>query len=189
MEYGLYRFRQQFRDESQKHEDARSKDFDQASVTNPGYLGVKVAGKGAQDIMALLGTAWILKFLGAAGIVGEVALGALNGKGKRYDEHMDEVMKKSEEDMWKNGAYREMRKAGRTDHQARFSIGTKHARMESDAAALFGAIKAVLAAGAGKLVRDGTEGPVTRGFQDTFLQEGSDSGVDAVIDFFKNENK
>ena len=189
MEYGLYRFRQQFRDESKKHEDARSEDFDQASVTNPGYLGVKVAGKGAQDIMALLGTAWILKFLGAAGIVGEVALGALNGKGKRYDEHMDEVMKKSEEDMWKNGAYREMRKAGRTDHQARFSIGTKHARMESDAAALFGAIKAVLAAGAGKLVRDGTEGPVTRGFQDTFLQEGSDSGVDAVIDFFKNENK
>ena len=102
---------------------------------------------------------------------------------------MNEVMKKSEEDMWKNGAYCEMRKAGRTDHQARFSPGTKHARMESDAAALFGAIKAVLAAGAGKLVRDGTEGPVTRGFQDTFLQEGSDSGVDAVIDFFKNENK
>ena len=189
MEYGLYRFRQQFRDESKKHEDARSKDFDQASLTNPGYLGVKVAGKGAQDIMALLGTAWILKFLGAAGIVGEVALGALNGKGKRYDEHMDEVRKKSEEDMWKNGAYREMRKAGRTDHQARFSIGTRHARMGSDAAAIFGAIKAVLTAGAGKLVRDGTEGPVTRGFQDTFLQEGSDSGVDAVIDFFKNENK
>ena len=62
---------------------------------------------------------------------------------------MDEAMKKSEEDMWKNGAYREMRKAGRTDHQARFSPGTKHARMESDAAALFGAIKAVLVPGAG----------------------------------------
>ena len=189
MEYGLYRFRQQFRDESKKHEDARSKDFNQASLTNPGYLGVKVAGKGAQDIMALLGTAWVIKNMGPLGIVGELTLGALNGKGKKYDEHMDEVMKKSEEDMWKNGAYREMRKAGRTDHQARFSPGTKHARMESDAAALFGAIKAVLAAGAGKLVRDGTEGPVTRGFQDTFLQEGSDSGVDAVIDFFKNEKK
>ena len=157
MEYGLYRFRQQFRDESKKHEDARSEDFDQASVTNPGYLGVKVAGKGAQDIMALLGTAWILKFLGAAGIVGEVALGALNGKGKRYDEHMDEVMKKSEEDMWKNGAYREMRKAGRTDHQARFSPGTKHARMESDAAAIFGAIKAMLTAGVGRLAKNVVE--------------------------------
>ena len=186
MEYGLYRFRQQFRDESKKHEDARSEDFDQASVTNPGYLGVKVAGKGAQDIMALLGTAWILKFLGAAGIVGEVALGALNGKGKRYDEHMDEVMKKSEEDMWKNGAYREMRKAGRTDHQARFSIGTKHARMESDAAALFGAIKAVLTAGAGKLVRDGTEGPVTRGFQDTSLDYGLDFFMDKLKDKSNN---
>ena len=71
--------------------------------------------------MALLGTAWIIKNMGPLGIVGELTLGALNGKGKRYDEHMDEVMKKSEEDMWKNGAYREMRKAGRTDHQARFS--------------------------------------------------------------------
>ena len=186
MEYGLYRFRQQFRDESKKHEDARSKDFDQASLTNPGYLGVKVAGKGAQDIMALLGTAWILKFLGAAGIVGEVALGALNGKGKRYDEHMDEVMKKSEEDMWKNGAYREMRKAGRTDHQARFSIGTRHARMESDAAALFGAIKAVLAAGAGKLVRNGSEGWGTRNAQDFVLNTGADEIEDSLK---KNKNK
>ena len=157
MEYGLYRFRQQFRDESKKHEDARSEDFDQASVTNPGYLGYKIAGKGAQDIMALLGTAWVLKFLGAAGTVGEVALGALNGKGKKYDEHMNEVMKKSEEDMWKNGAYREMRKAGRTDHQARFSIGTKHARMGSDAAAIFGAIKAMLTAGVGRLAKNVVE--------------------------------
>lgn len=59
-----------------------------------------------------------MKFLGAAGTVGEVALGALNGKGKKYDEHMDEVMKKSEDDMWKNGAYRDMRQGGLTDHQA-----------------------------------------------------------------------
>ena len=166
MEYGLYRFRQQFRDESKKHEDARSKDFNQASLTNPGYLGVKVAGKGAQDIMALLGTAWVIKNMGPLGIVGELTLGALNGKGKKYDEHMDEVMKKSEEDMWKNGAYREMRKAGRTDHQARFSIGTKHARMESDAAALFGAIKAVLTAGVGKITRNGTESPLLKKSQD-----------------------
>ena len=70
---------------------------------------------------------------------------------------MDEAMKKSEEDMWKNGVYREMRKAGRTDHQARFSIGTKHARMGSDAAALFGAIKTVLTARAGWMVRDVVE--------------------------------
>ena len=188
MEYGLYRFRQQFRDESKKHEDARSKDFDQASVTNPGYLGVKVAGKGAQDIMALLGTAWILKFLGAAGIVGEVALGALNGKGKRYDEHMDEVMKKSEEDMWKNGAYREMRKAGRTDHQARFSIGTKHARMESDAAAIFGAIQAVLTAGITKATRDGSEGRGTRMLQDMSLDKLIDYGTNQFENFSKDKN-
>ena len=70
---------------------------------------------------------------------------------------MDEAMKKSEEDMWKNGAYREMRKAGRTDHQARFSIGTKHARMESDAAALFGAIKAMLTAAVGRLAKNVVE--------------------------------
>ena len=188
MEYGLYRFRQQFRDESKKHEDARSEDFDQASLTNPGYLGVKVAGKGAQDIMALLGTAWILKFLGAAGIVGEVALGALNGKGKRYDEHMDEVMKKSEEDMWKNGAYREMRKAGRTDHQARFSIGTKHARMESDAAAIFGAIQAVLTAGITKATRDGSEGRGTRMLQDMSLDKLIDYGTNQFENFSKDKN-
>ena len=188
MEYGLYRFRQQFRDESKKHEDARSEDFDQASVTNPGYLGVKVAGKGAQDIMALLGTAWILKFLGAAGIVGEVALGALNGKGKRYDEHMDDVMKKSEEDMWKNGAYREMRKAGRTDHQARFSIGTKHARMESDAAAIFGAIQAVLTAGITKATRDGSEGRGTRMLQDMSLDKLIDYGTNQFENFSKDKN-
>ena len=68
--------------------------------------------------------------------------------------------------MWKNGAYREMRKAGRTDHQVRFAIGNKHARMESDAAALFGAFKALLVAGMGRMVRDGSEGPVTKGVQD-----------------------
>ena len=188
MEYGLYRFRQQFRDESKKHEDARSEDFDQASLTNPGYLGVKVAGKGAQDIMALLGTAWVLKFLGAAGTVGEVALGALNGKGKRYDEHMDDVMKKSEEDMWKNGAYREMRKAGRTDHQARFSIGTKHARMESDAAAIFGAIQAVLTAGITKATRDGSEGRGTRMLQDMSLDKLIDYGTNQFENFSKDKN-
>ncbi len=44
-----------------------------------------------------------------------------------------------------------------TDHQSRFSPGTKHARMESDAAALFGAIKAVQAVGAGRMVRDVVE--------------------------------
>ena len=60
--------------------------------------------------------------------------------------------------MWKNGAYREMRKAGRTDHQARFAIGTRHARMGSDAAALFGAFKAMLTAGMGRMVRDGVAG-------------------------------
>ena len=70
-----------------------------------------------------------------------------NGKRKNCDGHMDEVMKKSEEAMWKNGAYHEMRKAGRTDHQARFATGTRHARMGSDAAALFGAIKALLTVG------------------------------------------
>ena len=31
-----------------------------------------------------------------------------------------------------------------TDHQARFAIGTRHARMESDAAALSGVVKALL---------------------------------------------
>ena len=67
---------------------------------------------------------------------------------------MDKSMKKSEEAMWKNGAYREMRKAGRTDHEARFAIGTKHARMESDAGVLFGAIKGLLTVGAGWLTKD-----------------------------------
>ena len=188
MEYGLYRFRQQFRDESKNHEEARSEDFDQASVANPGYLGMKAAGKGAQDIMALLGTGWIIRNLGPAGIAGEMALGALNGKGKQYDEHMDEVMKKSEEAMWKNGVYREMRKAGRTDHEARFAIGTKHARMGSDAAALFGAFKAMLVAGAGRLVRDGSERWGTRTVQDLFLQEGSDSAVEGAINFMTGKN-
>ena len=79
---------------------------------------------------------------------------------------MDEVMKKSEEAMWKNGVYREMRKAGRTDHEARFAIGTKHARMESDAAAHFGAFKAMLTAGITKATRDGSEGLGTRTLQD-----------------------
>ena len=138
--------------------------------------------------MALLGTGWVIKNLGPAGIMGELTLGALNGKGKKYDEHMDEVMKKSEDDMWKNGAYREMRKAGRTDHQARFAIGNKHARMESDAAALFGAFKALLVAGMGRMVRDGSEGGVTRIGQDLFLQEGSDSAVDGAINFMTGKN-
>ena len=121
-----------------------------------------------------------------AGIAGEMALGALNGKGKQYDERMDKSMKKSEEAMWKNGAYREMRKAGRTDHEARFAIGTKHARMESDAAALFGAFKAMLVAGVGRLTRDGSEGAVTKGFQDTFLDNGINFFVDKMKDKSNN---
>ena len=99
---------------------------------------------------------------------------------------MDEVMKKSEEAMWKNGVYREMRKAGRTDHEARFAIGTKHARMESDAAALFGAFKAMLVAGVGRLTRDGSEGAVTKGFQDTFLDNGINFFVDKMKDKSNN---
>ena len=182
MEYGLYHFRQYFRDESKNHENARSQDFNEAGLTKPDYLGVKAAGKGAQDILALLGTGWVIKNLGPAGIMGELTLGALNGKGKKYDEHMDEIMKKSEDDMWKNGAYREMRKAGRTDHQARFAIGNKHARMESDAAALFGAFKALLVAGMGRMVRDGSEGPVTKMLQDKAFQEVIDYGEDKLKD-------
>ena len=95
-------------------------------------------------------------------------------------------MKKSEEAMWKNGAYREMRKAGRTDHQARFAIGTRHARMGSDAAALFGAFKAMLTAGMGRMVRDGAEGGVTRTTQDLILNNGADEIEDSLK---KNKNK
>ena len=95
-------------------------------------------------------------------------------------------MKKSEEAMWKNGAYREMRKAGRTDHEARFAIGTKHARMESDAAALFGAFKAMLTSGITKATRDGSEGFVTRNAQDFVLNTGADEIEDGLK---KNKNK
>ena len=99
---------------------------------------------------------------------------------------MDKSMKKSEEAMWKNGAYREMRKAGRTDHEARFAIGTKHARMESDAAALFGAFKAMLTSGITKATRDGSEGFVTRNAQDFVLNTGADEIEDGLK---KNKNK
>ena len=88
--------------------------------------------------------------------------------------------------MWKNGACREMRKAGRTDHQARFAIGNKHARMESDAAALFGAFKALLVAGMGRMVRDGSEGGVTTTVQDYLLNEGINEIEDSLK---KNKNK
>ena len=73
-----------------------------------------------------------------------------------------------------------------TDHQARFAIGTRHARMESDAAALFGAVKALLVAAAGRMVRDGTEGAVTKGLQDTSLDQGLDFLMDKMKDKSNN---
>lgn len=73
-----------------------------------------------------------------------------------------------------------------TDHQSRFSPGTKHARMESDAAALFGAFKAMLVAAGGRLVRDGTEGRGTRTLQDTFLDHGIDFFMDKLKDKSNN---
>ncbi len=47
-----------------------------------------------------------------------------------------------------------MREKAKIDHEARFAIGTKHARMESDAGVLFGAIKGLLTVGAGWLTKD-----------------------------------
>jgi len=58
--------------------------------------------------------------------------------------------------------------------------------MESDAAALFGAFKALLVAGMGRMVRDGSEGPVTKGFQDTSLDHGIDFFMDKPNDKSNN---
>lgn len=83
---------------------------------------------------------------------------------------MEETLKKSEDELWKNGAYRDMRQDGLTDRQARFAIGNRHARMESDATALFGAMKEFFMAGVGKVMRDESHGiEVGSCFRKTFI--------------------
>ena len=85
-----------------------------------------------------------------------------------------------------NGIHWKMREKAKIDHEARFAIGTKHARMESDAAALFGAFKAMLTSGITKATRDGSEGFVTRNAQDFVLNTGADEIEDGLK---KNKNK
>ena len=60
--------------------------------------------------------------------------------------------------------------------------------MESDAAALFGAFKALLTAGMGKLVRDGSEGRGTRMLQDMSLDKLIDYGTNQFENFSKDKN-
>lgn len=176
--YRLYQYRQYFREQAKQHEKARSEDFKKTGISNPGYLGVKEAGTVAQNLATLLVTGWVLEQLGVVGDLGTLALGALNGKGQSYDDHMDRYMKKSEEGMSENEVYRAMRKDGLSDRQARFAIGDRHARMNSDAAAVAGVVKAYVASRIAKATRDGSEGGITKGLQDMTLNHGLDLLMD-----------
>lgn len=74
-----------------------------------------------------------------------------------------------------------MRIDGLTDQQARFAIGDRHSRRDSDTAALVGAVKSFVASIFAHSVRNGSENPFTKIMQDMTL--------DNVIDFMIDKNK
>ena len=102
----LYQARQSFREWSKEHEKARSRDYDKASLTNPGYIGVKGAGTIAEDIMSTMLLGLIFGRVGKIADFGAAAIAAMNGKGKKYDELMDGHMAKSGDEMLENPIYR-----------------------------------------------------------------------------------
>ena len=110
--HALYKARKHFMDWSRQHDGARSQDFRDASITDPGYLGVKGAGKGIHDVGGILLSTYILGKMGTGGDAAAIALAALDSKGKSYDDHLKPYMEKSEEEMWKSPVYQEMRQQG-----------------------------------------------------------------------------
>lgn len=200
--YFLYTFQEPFHEKARHFRAARSDDFKNASIENPGYLPVKLIGEEIiEDWSSTLGTTGIGKlfykggklFLKEGKLVRNVGkfLGVATAiqidYARQYHTFMDKWMNKSEEEMWKNEAYREMRRQNIPDHEARFYVARAHARKESGKWVLFSLLKKGMAHYLLKSTRTGEEGGPLKYAQDKFLNKTIDSVADEGIDWIKGK--
>ncbi len=200
--YFLYTFQEPFHEKARHFRAARSDDFKNASIENPGYLPVKLIGEEIiEDWSSTLGTTGIGKlfykggklFLKEGKLVRNVGkfLGVATAiqidYARQYRTLMDKWMNKPEEEMWKDEAYREMRRQNIPDHEARFYVARAHARKESGKWVLFSLLKKGMAHYLLKSTRTGEEGGPVKYAQDKFLNKTIDSVADEGIDWIKGK--
>ena len=127
-----YRFSKWFGENKQFHGDARSEDFKNTSLTRPAYLPVQFIGKRLEDWVSLAATLYLLSQTGPASSRIGMALAALNGQLKGYEEKMDELETVPEEKMLEHPVYCRLRQLGWSEEQARFAIADAEASLAAN---------------------------------------------------------
>ena len=181
-----YKIKKYFRDKAREHLDSRSEDNNNASLNNPGYLPIKAAGNGLEDILTPVVAAWLALQTGQFGQTAvPLVSGAVGGFSKGYQQKMEEKENIPETDMMKDPVYAKMRRHGWNDEQARFALSVREAEAEGWVQGLYGLVSSYLTGKAVGVTRDGTEGELLKGSQDHF---GGYVG-ESILDFVNGRKK
>ena len=165
---------------------ARSEAYQNASLTQPGYLPVKAVGTVMEDLITTLVMLYLTRQagLGSATAV-SMAISAVSDYSSGYDRTVAEWMDKPQGEIGQNRVYRELRRQGITDTRARFIIGHTLGEKQAKRSALAGALRAYAASRVAGMTRTGEEGAGTLIWQDTLIN----MGFDGVSNYLKKEEK
>ena len=183
-----YRFSKWFGENKQFHGDARSEDFKNTSLTRPAYLPVQFIGKRLEDWVSLAATLYLLSQTGPASSRIGMALAALNGQLKGYEEKMDELETVPEEKMLEHPVYCRLRQLGWSEEQARFAIADAEASLAANYQALYDLVKAWVTSSLTEMTRTGTESPLLKFVQDESLEFLLDREKDSMKNYLPGKS-
>ncbi len=175
--------------EKRAHQAALSDDFRNASLDNPGYLPVKVAGKGIEKLVTLLGTALLLKRMGLAGAIPAMVAGGWEGYTGDYNDSLMNIIDVPEEELMKNPAYAQLRQEGWSDLDARLEVGNTDAAGEGAMGMLVSAVAALAGYMLRDVTRSGVESMAVKGVQDVSADWIFDNVTDLAKSRLRNQNR
>ncbi|EEO27951.2 hypothetical protein [Oxalobacter paraformigenes] len=142
-----------------------------------------------EDLATTLVTLYLTRQAGLENATAvSMAISAVSDYSSGYDRTVVEWMDKPQDEIGQNRVYRELRRQGIPDHQARFIIGHTLGEKQAKRSALAGALRAYVASRVAGMVRTGEEGAVTKEAQDKILHIFIDSGRDFVRNQYPQRN-
>ena len=140
--------------------------FRNASLDNPGYLPVKVAGKGIEKLVTIVGTALLLRRMGLSGAIPAMTVGAWDGYTGEYNDSLMNVIDLPEKELMKNPFYARLRQEGFNDLDARLEVANIDAAGDGAIGMLVSAVASLAGYALKDVTRTGTEGGLVKFTQD-----------------------
>ena len=157
--------------------------FRNARLDNPGYLPVKVAGKGIEKLVTIVGTALLLRRMGFSGAIPAMTVGAWDGYTGEYNDSLMNVIDLPEKELMKNAFYARLRQEGFNDLDARLEVANIDAAGDGAIGMLVSAVASLAGYALKDVTRTGAESMGVKGVQDI----GFDLLIDEGKDYSKNK--